>query len=217
MGITAKRVCGVCGKTVGTLSAIYVLPEMRDDSYLCGECLKRCSPNIAFKAIRTWTAEDAVYHMEFMHQQRESLQSIFHETDSVKNMKGEKLISVDEKLGWWYAPSAAPDIFKLDQVAGWQLHLQIDDSESSGIHMKYTPPRPDMPAPGRMEELDGMTMTIKIKNHPYVEEVELKIAGGRGLLEGYRGYLNNTYKTALDAIELLERHCKATTGDIAFF
>ena len=114
---------------------------------------------------------------------------------------------MDAEKKWWYVPGT-PDIFRLEQIKSWKLGISVETGEGSGLHLlKFTPPRPDMPVPGRLEELTGMRLYIELAEHPYAEMVAIDIlTEKKGLLKSYKNYLNEAYSAAEDCYELLEKY-----------
>ncbi|MDO4961389.1 MAG: hypothetical protein Q4E57_06005 [Eubacteriales bacterium] len=215
MGLTAERICGVCGKKINVVAAIYATPEMRDNCYLCSDCQRRCSPSLSYSTIRTWTREDALEHMRLITELQMKRNSEFKETDAVMGgSKGnDKILCGDAEHGWWYVPGN-PDFFTFDQVEKWELNIRTSD-EASGIHLlKYKAPRADMPVPDRTEDLTGMSLNIYLNNHPYAEKVTATIGGAAGLLEGRKKYMERMYGYAEECYKFFEKFCGR--GTISF-
>lgn len=207
---------GVCHQKISTIGALYFNSEMRDNCYLCSDCRKKCSPFLDDLLIHSWTSEDALNHMAFLEEANARIETDFEESDSVSNRDG-KLISVDEKRRWWFVPGTS-DIFRLEQIESWQLHISTNTDEDSGLHLrKFKAPRGDMPVPGRLEELDGMKLVIQLKDHPYAEEVTIKITDSCPLFKLYSSYIKESYDVALKLYEFLEKYSdKNVVGDIQF-
>ena len=218
MSLTGDKICGVCGRSVSTIGALYYEAEMRDNNYLCGECMKRCSPNLSLKAVRGWTRDDALAHMEYMQNLQTWLQHSFRCSATVQGIPGSNdpvLLAADDSCGMWYSP-IAPDAFSFDHVVSWRLSLSYNPD--GGFHqVNITPPRPDMPVPGKTEEVDGMSIIVTLKNHPYAEEVEIPILGTKSFLETYKSYLNGGYQIAEACYRFFEDRCIKATGKIEFY
>lgn len=216
MAMTGNKICGVCGEPIGTISALYFAPEMNDNCYMCSACRAKCSPYLDDKQIHAWKKYDAENHMAFLAECEDRLQSDFHESDSVC-LKDRKLLAVDAAKGWWYVPGTA-DIFRLEQIRSWQLSISTSSDEDTGLHLfKFTPPRPGMPAPGRLEELTGMSLVIELAEHPYAQYVTVEITGEKPLFGLYKTYINDAYKAAESCYRLLEKYADpSVTGTIRF-
>lgn len=205
MVTTGNKICGVCGCEISTISALYTAPEMNDNCYMCDSCRSKCSPFLNDQLIHAWKKYDAENHMAFLAECSERIQSDFQETASVSS-GGRKILAFDEQKKWWYIPGTS-DIFRFEQIKSWTLDVSIDLSDSADLHViKFTPPRPGMPVPGRFDEMRGLTLVIELNEHPYAEVVRTKIVGPKGLLTFYGTYLKDAYAIAAKCYELLEKY-----------
>lgn len=214
MALTGNKICGVCGAEISAIQALYTAPEMNDNCYMCSECRKKCSPFLEDKLIHAWKKYDAENHIAFLADSAACIESAFHETDSA-SFNGRKLLCVDAEKKWWYIPGT-PDIFRFEQIKSWEIGISTETDSSTGLHlMKYTPPRPGMPVPGRLEELTGMRLYIELAEHPYAETAAIDIlTEKRGLLKSYKAYLDEAYSAAEECFRLLEKYADSTVTGI---
>lgn len=216
--LTAEKVCGVCGKRIGTVDAIYRSPELQDNCYLCHDCKTACSPNLSLGILSSWNENDVREHMAYVRAMPE-LMSSFRETACVQGPQPDsgKILLADDNAGLW-TPAASPELFAFNQVESWSLSIHTSSVEGTGVHWKTKPPRPGMPVPGRTEELTSMTLVVRLANHPYADEVSVSISGANtSLFKRYRTYTEDCYACALRCYQLFEARCPQVMGEIQFF
>lgn len=210
--------CALCGGNLDLLSKIFKPKELKDGSVICGKCIEKVGI-LAWNGsdVSNWTMEDVKKQIEATEESKRKISSDFHASKEIyqKDGKKELILAVDEAQGIWHT-SRYPDLFLVSQIAGWDLSLHYNTDESAGFHLKFTPPRPEMPVPGMTDEIDGLSLVIRLKNHPYAEEVELPITGVKPFLKSYRSYLKESYDFAEQCYQFLESLDTNASGEIEF-
>lgn len=209
--------CSICGGTNFKFWDWFLSSnELSDGTAVCTDCVKKVSV-LAWENLdkSDWTIEDVKQRMQVMETMKQRRENEFVKTAAVyrRDDPQKLMLAVDEVHGWWYTPEHG-ELFFLDQIDSWTLTVSVDVSESSGIHLKYKAPDPTMPVPGLLEEMDGLSLVIYLKDHPYAKRIEIPIVGAKPFLMMYKKYMNESYGCAKECYDLLDKYAKNASGEI---
>lgn len=204
MGLFDKKECCICGGKAGMLTR----QKLVDKSFICGDCVDKCSPNLHGDNYEKMTKEDVLASMDYTKSNNELFETQFQETEVIKSgiLGGKRVISVDRRNGWWVvAGQTKPDVFSFEQIASWQLKL--DTTRKSEDEMRertrpVMPPRQDMPMCRPDEKISKMYVRVALR-HPFITYVDLDVMSAIFVTDGD---IQAGYQAAMEIFQLFESY-----------
>lgn len=204
MGLFDQKNCCICGGKAGMLTR----QKLVDGSYLCGDCVAKCSPNLHMDDYNRMDRQTILAAMRHTVDNDDLYTHYFHETAAVKTgiMKGTKVILIDDNNAWW-APAAQskPDVFTFAQVTGCQLMLDTQmksEDEMKERKRPVYPTRADMPMCRPDEKITRMYVRVTV-SHPFITYVDLNVMNAIFVTDGD---IQSGYEAAGELYDLFNRN-----------
>lgn len=185
MGLFDKKECCICGGKAGMLTRT----KLMDGSFLCGDCVAKCSPNLDYKAFSQMGKDKVLAAMQNIEESEALYQNQFQATETIAN-----IVEVDRRNNWWTIKNQRMhDVIRFDQIASWQLILDtVAKSEEEMKEMKPSvmPPRSDMPTCRSDHKISKMYIRVTL-NHPILLHIDVNVMTALivteyDIQEGYR-------------------------------
>lgn len=158
----------MCGGKAGIMTRA----KLVDGSFICGDCVGKCSSFITYSDYEKMTLAQVETSMRSTQASDELYRTQFQASETVAG------VQVDRNHGWWAIKNQpVHDVFAFNQITSWQLILDTEkksDDEKKEKGSPVYPPRNDLPVCPWDEKIKKMYVCVTI-NDPALSHIDINV------------------------------------------